>query len=71
MLTKTDCQHIVEVFAQVPNRPDREGSWTMRSVPGAVATGLFAGSLDRSVDWDPVATAPGTDYLESVSEARP
>ncbi|MDX6575828.1 MAG: hypothetical protein QOE96_1781 [Blastocatellia bacterium] len=43
----------------------------MRSVPGAVATGLFAGSLDRSVDWDQVATAPGTDYLESVSEARP
>jgi len=35
----------------------------MRSVPGAVATGLKFGDLDRRVGCDPVATAPGTDSI--------
>jgi hypothetical protein len=35
----------------------------MRSVPGAVATGLSIGKRDRLVNRDPVATAPGTDLI--------
>jgi glycosyltransferase involved in cell wall biosynthesis len=35
----------------------------MRSVPGAVATGSRSGHLDHPVGRDPVATAPGTDFI--------
>src|SRR5882724_10215618 len=37
------------------------GQGPMQSVPGAVATGSRANSLDPRPDRDPVATAPGTD----------
>ena len=35
----------------------------MRSVPGAVATGLLSWRLDRRVGWDPVVTALDTDSM--------
>jgi hypothetical protein len=38
----------------------------MESVPGAVATGLKFGDLDRRVGRDPVATAPGTDSITNL-----
>ena len=50
--------------------------WGMRSVPGAVATGLALTSVDAATNdsfrtrlrHDPVATAPGTDSMTCVAK---